>query len=118
MAIKTTQLLLGGEVRNLKFGRMTVLKYAGEIVDDPMELFSAELSPKKAYTRIFAFVYAGLRSAGNDVTPEQVDEWVQDMGYEDGASILKVVGEAMLGGNGKPGEAEAQAPGEALPGVN
>lgn len=109
MALKTIQLLLGGEMKTLSFGRMTVLKYAGEIVDDPLSLFAKDFPPKSAYQRILAFVYAGLKSAGDPSSIEQIDAWVQDMSFEDAASVITKANEAILGGNGQAGEAEAQA---------
>jgi hypothetical protein len=101
---KEIKLLLGGEERTLVFKTMTVMKFAGEVVEDPLELLSDDLPPKMLYRRILAFVYSGLKSAGHNFTIEQVDEWVQDMSFPDGAKVVNTVLEAMLGGNGQAGE--------------
>ena len=117
MALKTMQLLIGGEERQLKFGTVAFFKFAGEVYKgDPMELvygistlellkFSGSKNkedkervtelltgisdPAKLYNIIYAFVYGGLRCGGNEVTPEQVNEWVSDMDFTTGSELLK-----------------------------
>jgi hypothetical protein len=98
---------LGGIDRELKFGTMGFFKHIGEIIQgDPLEFMNAIGNPKKQYDLIYACVYAGLKSNGIDI-PE-LDSLVQDMTFDQGAEVIKVAQESLLGGNGQAGEKEAQ----------
>ena len=106
MAKKLT-INLGGIDRELKFGTMGFFKHIGEIIQgDPLEFMNAIGNPKKQYDLIYACVYAGLMSNGVDLP--DLDSLVQDMTFDEGAEVIKVAQESLLGGNGKVGEKEAQ----------
>ena len=100
---------LGGIDRELKFGTMGFFKHIGEIIQgDPLEFMNAIGNPKKQYDLIYACVYAGLMSNGVDISPVELDRFVQDMTFDEGAEVIKAAQESLLGGNGKVGEKEAQ----------
>lgn len=90
----------------LKFGVMGFLKYVNEVTGtDPLQVLT---NMKDQYKLIHAYVYAGLKCAGNNVTIEQVDEFVQNMSFEDGTAVVRLATEAMQGGDGQPGEKESR----------
>lgn len=131
--LKEIKTILGGEERALRFGTMEVLEHAGEIYPgDPMELIyginTIELlqvaanksgdptqvisgigNPKKLFTAIAAFAYAGLKCAGANVTTDQVIQWVKEADYETGSQILIEGRAGFTAKKSDAGEAEAQA---------
>jgi len=109
MAAKKMILNLGGIDRELKFGTWGFIKHVGEIIQgDPLEFINGITSPKKQFELVYAYVYAGLMSNGIEISPLELDKMVQDMTFDEGAEVIRVATEASMGGNGKPGEKEAQ----------
>lgn len=107
---KVMTLHLGGKERTLKFGTMGFFKYVGEIIDgDPLTLFNEITNPRKQYELTFACIYAGLKCGGCELSKDEIDVLVQQIEFTTASEIIKTVQEAMLGGNGQVGEAEARA---------
>jgi hypothetical protein len=115
MAIKQISAIVGGQQRSLTFGNMGFFDYAGEVYDgDPMELLLGSSNPKKVFQIVHAYVYAGLKSAGESVTPEQVKEWVKDMEFQAAGDLLAQARGILTSQVPKPGEQTAQAEKEGL----
>ena len=92
----------------MKFGTMGVLKHVGAVIGgDPLAALMAD-NPQKQFQMIHAFVYAGLVCAGEKITIEDADVFTQELTFDEGALVTRTATEAMLGGNGKAGEKEAQ----------
>lgn len=100
---------LGCEARVLKFRSLSILKYASEYLngEDPLTIINST-DPAAWYNRVRAFTIAGLRCAGDKSAITDIDEWIEDMSFEDAARVMNTCMEAILGGNGKAGEAQAR----------
>lgn len=105
----TIKISLGGEERELKFGKMGFFNHVGDVFNgDPIELVNGSATPSKQYEIVFACVYAGLKCAGSQETKETVNEWVMDMEYSDGAKVMIAFQQGYATSNGQAGEAEAR----------
>lgn len=109
MATKKLTINLGGVDRELKFGTMGFFKHIGDVIQgDPLEFINQVSNPKKQFELVYAYVYAGLMSNGIEISPLELDKFVQEMTFDEGAQVIKTANEASMGGNGQPGEKEAQ----------
>lgn len=96
--IKEMTINLGGQDRPLKFGTMGVLKFVSEVTGvDPL----STSSNNDQYKLVHGYVYAGLKCAGASVTVKQVDDWVQQMTFEEGIEVVKSATQATLGDSGE-----------------
>lgn len=78
---KTISLQLGGELRELQFGKMSFLKHLGEIANG-FDLLDGQVfsDPGKAYKSVLIFVRAGLMSGNyKSLTEAEVENWVDDL---------------------------------------
>lgn len=117
---KTIELLLGGEMRTLKFGGMGFFKYAGKIsAGDPLMLVAGN-SHKSQYETVLTVAYGGLCfAAGKELDKDEVEKWVFDMDFDDAAKMLETFTIAMTGGDGQQGEGKSPETAEnASPGEN
>lgn len=107
--IKEIKLQLGGSERTLKFGTFGLMKHIGDVYSgDPLDMIQGVSAPSKVYEMVLSVVYGGLRCAGDAVTKEQVDAWVQDLDMDEAAKILEASREAYVSNNGQTGETEAR----------
>lgn len=100
-------LSLGGEERILDFGKVSFLRYLGEVTkDSKFDAMAAAFdnSPENVYLCTLHFVHAGLLCANHkDLSKEKVQEWVDEIPIN--AEVIdKIQWAGYSGMTGKPVE--------------
>jgi len=88
-------MIIGGKERKYKIGVNATILVCEKLDIDLNEL--TEYSQKNPFLIMRTVVWAGLKSGGEEVSEEQVGDWLDELGFEEGMKCVDVFFKDLLG---------------------